>query len=103
MGSLFTDTPMVTVEKSAAVQVREKHLLALKGLQRLGSNPGVSEQQALIISAQATVRNRLGMQFSERRFYESETGHYTGLARWLRGEANHSSEIEAGFAINVGG
>ena len=103
---MFTDTPMVTVEKTAAVQVREKHLLALKGLQRLGSNPGVSEQQAIIISAQATVRNRLGMQLSDRRFHEGETGHYTGLARWLRGEVDHSSqasEIEAGFAINVGG
>jgi hypothetical protein len=43
---------------------------------------------------------------SDRRFHEGETGHYTGLARWLRGEANQSSqasEIEAGFAINVGG
>ena len=46
------------------------------------------------------------VQLSDRRFYAGETGHYTGLARWLRGEANHSSQsnqIEAGFAINVGG
>jgi hypothetical protein len=45
----------------------------------------------------------VSLQLSDRRFHEGETGHYTGLARWLRGEAKHSSEIEAGFAINVGG
>jgi hypothetical protein len=48
----------------------------------------------------------VSVQLSDRRFHEGETGHYTGLARWLRGETNHSSqinEIEAGFAINVGG
>ena len=46
------------------------------------------------------------MQLSDRRFHEGETGHYTGLARWLRGDTNRSrqaSEIDAGFAINVGG
>ena len=46
------------------------------------------------------------VQLSDRRFYAGETGHYTGLARWLRGEANHSSksnQTETGFAINVGG
>jgi len=48
----------------------------------------------------------VSVQLSDRRFHEGETGHYTGLARWLRGEVSHSSqadEIEAGFAINVGG
>ena len=46
------------------------------------------------------------MTASDRRFYAGETGHYTGLVRWLRGEANHSSQsnqTEAGFAINGGG
>ena len=46
------------------------------------------------------------VQLSDRRFYVGETGHYTALTRWLRGEANHSSQsnqIETGFAINVGG
>ena len=48
----------------------------------------------------------VSVQLSDRRFHEGETGHYTGLARWLRGEVSHSSQasrIEAGFAINVGG
>jgi len=46
------------------------------------------------------------VQLSDRRFYAGETGHYTGLTRWLRGEANHSSQsnqTETRFAINVGG
>ena len=48
----------------------------------------------------------VSVQLSERRFDVGEAGHYTGLARWLRGEANHSNQahqFEAGFAINVGG
>jgi hypothetical protein len=48
----------------------------------------------------------VSVQLSDRRFHEGETGHYIGLARWLRGEANQASqanEIESGFAINVGG
>ena len=48
----------------------------------------------------------VSVQLSDRRFHEGETGHYTGLARWLRGEVSHSSQasrIEAGLAINVGG
>ena len=48
----------------------------------------------------------VSVQLSDRRFHEGEIGHHTGLSRWLRGEAIHSSqasEIEAGFAINVGG
>ena len=45
----------------------------------------------------------VSVQLSDRRFHEGEAGHYTGLARWLRGETNHSSQVEAGFAINVGG
>ena len=46
------------------------------------------------------------VQLSDRQFYAGETGHYTGLTRWLRGEANHSSQsnqTETRFAINVGG
>ena len=42
----------------------------------------------------------------DRRFYVGEAGHHTRPARWLRAEANQSSqadEIEAGIAINVGG
>jgi hypothetical protein len=45
-------------------------------------------------------------QLSDRRFNVGETGHHTGLARWLRGENERSrraNEIEAGFAINAGG
>ncbi|NDD14890.1 MAG: hypothetical protein EB072_20205, partial [Betaproteobacteria bacterium] len=48
----------------------------------------------------------VSVQLSDRRFHEGETAHYTGLARWLRGEADVSkgaSEIEAAFAINLGG
>jgi hypothetical protein len=48
----------------------------------------------------------VSVQLSDRRFHEGETGHHTGLARWLRGEADQSmrvNQIEAGFAINVGG
>jgi hypothetical protein len=48
----------------------------------------------------------VSVQLSDRRFYVGETGHYTGLARWLRGEVDQSgraNEIEAGFAINAGG
>ena len=48
----------------------------------------------------------VSVQLSDRRFHKGETGHYTGLARWLRGDTNHSrqaNEIEAGFAISVGG
>ena len=48
----------------------------------------------------------VSVQLSDRRFHVGEAGHYTGLARWLRAEANQSSqanEIEAGIAINVGG
>ena len=48
----------------------------------------------------------VSVQLSDRQFHEGETGHYTGLARWLRGEANQASqasEIGAGFAIHVGG
>ena len=48
----------------------------------------------------------VSVQLSDRRFDVGETGHYTGLARWLRSETNHSShasELEEGFAINVGG
>jgi len=43
------------------------------------------------------------VQLSDRRFHIGEAGHYTGLARWLRGDANQSNQAEAGFAINVGG
>jgi hypothetical protein len=45
----------------------------------------------------------VSVQLSDRRFHVGEAGHHTGLARWLQGEANHSNEAEAGFAINVGG
>ena len=48
----------------------------------------------------------VSVQLSDRRFYVGETGHYTALTRWLRGEANHSSQsnqTETRFAINVGG
>jgi len=48
----------------------------------------------------------VSVQLSDRRFNVGEAGHYTVLARWLRGESNQSSQasqIEAGFAINVGG
>ena len=48
----------------------------------------------------------MSVQLSDRRFHEGETGHYTGLARWLRGEVDQSrriNEIQAGFAINVRG
>ena len=48
----------------------------------------------------------VSVQLSDRRFHVGEAGHYTGLARWLRGENDQpmrANEIEAGFAINVGG
>ena len=48
----------------------------------------------------------MSVQLSDRQCYLGETGHSTGLTRWLRGEANHSSQsnqIETRFAINVGG
>ena len=48
----------------------------------------------------------VSVQLSDRRIHVGETGHHTGLARWLRGDANQSSQAsqhEAGFAINVGG
>ncbi len=45
----------------------------------------------------------VSVQLSDRRFHEGESGHHTGLARWLCGETNHSRQVEAGFAINVGG
>ena len=53
-----------------------------------------------------TAQVGVSVQLSDRRFDVGETGHYTGLARWLRSETNHSShasELEEGFAINVGG
>jgi hypothetical protein len=59
----------------------------------LGHNLDAPPQQSLYVS----------VQLSDRRFHEGEAGHYTGLARWLRGEAKHSNQVEAGFAINVGG
>jgi hypothetical protein len=48
----------------------------------------------------------VSVQLSDRRFDVGETGHYTGLSRWLRGEADQSMRVnrtEAGFAIHVGG
>ena len=48
----------------------------------------------------------VSVQLSDRRFHVGEAGHYTGLARWLRGENDQpmrANEIEAGFAINAGG
>jgi hypothetical protein len=48
----------------------------------------------------------VSVQLSDRRFHVGEAGHHNGLARWLRGEVEQSkraNEIEAGFAINVGG
>jgi hypothetical protein len=48
----------------------------------------------------------VSVQLSDRRFNVGEAGHYTGLARWLRGEVDQSrriNEIQAGFAINVRG
>ena len=61
-----------------------------------GHNLDAIPQQSLYVS----------VQLSDRRFNVGETEHYTGLARWLRGDANQSSQAsqyEAGFAINVGG
>jgi len=45
----------------------------------------------------------VSVQLSYRRFHDGETGHYTGLARWLRGDVGQSVKVEPGFAINVGG
>ena len=45
----------------------------------------------------------VSVQLSDRRFHVGESGHYTGLARWLRGENDQSIRVDPGFAINVGG
>lgn len=41
----------------------------------------------------------VSVQLSDRRFHVGETGHYTGMARWLRGEVDRSTNSDANGVI----
>jgi len=89
-------------------------LIGLRGRHREGIGLlAAGETDNLLVRTLFPENRRLDMaqigvsvQLSDRRFHVGEAGHYTGLARWLRGEVDQSgraNEIEAGVAINAGG